>query len=553
MIRRGVICCCLGLCLPGAVALAQSVSLDPPRVYTGDVTRLHIELESPIPSLYAIDTEALEIDFEVLRMESRVSRITDRQQNASRMEWDLELAPRRAGHLTVPSIRLGEKNTERITLEVVERARAESAAEDVSVTLEIDPPNPYPGQQIRLILSLLHPPPMLGGRWREPGAEGAETRFSGHELQQDLQIDGKNFLRSSRSLALFAERPGPLRLSPATFVGVIPADAASDPGGLYPPGSLRRILRQSKPRQIEVRPIPANFPGEYWLPARAIELSQTWELPDNDLAVGDTLQRTLTIDAHGLPAEALPENLLAGRSESLHVYADQAVRGNRYENDVLIGRLRQSHALLLTRAGDIDLPAVTLAWWDVVSDRIRVASLPGRRIRVAATRGPGFGPMARAGDADLLATSSPPLDPLQKLALVTALLGAYLLALASTPPLSKKLRHAREISRAKRRLARACRDGNPQAARAALLDWARQRFPSGPLYGLDRLRRQLPDARLDAALTELDAALYAPGRAAWDGGKLKGIIDSLDRRPPPAPERSERPVDALYFRAGRAG
>ena len=550
MLRRGVICCCLGLSLPGVDALAQSVSLDPTRVYTGDVTRLHIELESPIPSLYAIDRRVLETDFEVLRMDSRVSRITDRQQNASRMEWDLELAPRRAGILTVPSIRLGENETERIKLEVIERPPAESPAEEVSVTLEIDPPNPYPGQQIRLLVSLLHSPPVLGGRWREPAAEGAKIRFSGHELQQDLQIDGQNFRRSSRSFALFAERPGPLRLSPAAFVGVIPAEATSDPDGIYPPGSLRRILRQSKPRQIEVRPIPANFPGDNWLPARAIELSQTWELPDNELAVGDTLQRTLTIDAHGLPAEVLPENLLAGRSESLHVYADQAVRGNRYENDVLIGRLRQSHALLLTRAGEIELPEVTLGWWDVVSDRFRVASLPGRRIQVAATRGPAFGPMARAVGAELLETTAPPLDPAQKLALVTALLLTYLLALASAPPLSQKLRNAREIYRSKRRLARACRNGNPQAARAALLDWARQRYPDASLYGLDRLRRQLPDAGLDAALTELGAALYAPGRRAWDGGKLWRIIVTLDRRPPPVPEPSNRSVNALYSVAG---
>ena len=83
------------LALRSIPAYAQSVELDPPRVYEGDVTRLDIEYESDIPSLYALDTRVLERDFEVLRLNSRVSRITDRQTAGSRMEWTLELAPKR--------------------------------------------------------------------------------------------------------------------------------------------------------------------------------------------------------------------------------------------------------------------------------------------------------------------------------------------------------------------------------------------------------------------------------------------------------------------------
>ena len=54
---------------------AQTAYLQSNRVFSDDIAELIIELDSKIPSLYALDTSVLEADFEVLGVKSSISRV----------------------------------------------------------------------------------------------------------------------------------------------------------------------------------------------------------------------------------------------------------------------------------------------------------------------------------------------------------------------------------------------------------------------------------------------------------------------------------------------
>ncbi len=502
------------------LAGAQSIELDPPRIYAGDVTRLNIAYESDIPSLYALDTQALEQDFDVLRLNSRVSRITDRQTAGSRMEWTLELAPKRSGKLAIPPIRLGDKQTPPASLRVDPNGVETGDRADVFIRLEADPPRPYVTQQTRILMTLYHASPLVGGRWYEPKTDAGKVLHSGHEVVDAVEIDGVRYRRTERSLALFPASDGSLDLSPAAIVGDLNQTPALDPRGIYQRGATRTLYRRSDPLRLEVKPIPANHDSPYWLPAFAMKMTQEWDDGDSTLTAGDTLQRTITIEARGLPADALPGDLLVEPAEAIRVFPDQPLRGNRFEADILVGRLRQSFAVLLTRAGEVELPPLELAWWDLNDDRARVVRLPGRVIRVAASGDPALDGIGSAGREFVGEFDAVPPDPWQKALILALILALYLLWAGFGDDLQCRFVVAWRRFQVLRRLRQACDGDDPQVARRVLLNWARQEWPDRPTFGLMQIRQRLATPELSAALTALDAAIYAADAGGWRGREL---------------------------------
>ena len=107
----------------------------------------------------------------------------------------------------------------------------------------------------------------------------------------------------------------------------------------------RWIKRESLPVLLNVQPRVPGYNGKHFLPAADIKASQQWHGLDSDLATGDSLGRSLTIQADGLPATALPDDLFNLSNDNITVYADKAQK----ENSVIGDRAQQS-----TRSGACD-------------------------------------------------------------------------------------------------------------------------------------------------------------------------------------------------------
>ena len=495
MARIVAIALLLGAALNAAPARAQAVRLDPAAAYVGDIVRLSIEYRSEIPSLFALETRPLERDFEVLKIDSRTSRAIADDGYINRMHWEIELVPRRAGTLRLPRLAVGDWRTPALTLPVLPLPGAARAAQQVTVEVEADAAAPYVGQQINLKLRVRHNTPVSQPYWSEPRIADALS-FRGVD-ENDYRDGG--FDVNERTMAVFAGAPGRLRIPSASFRARIGGWRGAD-GNAIPP---RRIFRRSRPLELELREVPDEFGDGPWLPARALEWSQRWELPDGDYRIGDSLRRILTIEARGLPSSALPDDLFAVEGDAYRVYPDRATRRHGFDGGDLVAHLEQPFAIVLTRAGSVEIPALRLAWWDVGADRLRELTLPGRSLVVAALPGPDM-----AGETALGRLAG----PRSWLLMLALLLSGWVVFVVVR-------RGQADAALRLWRLRAACRGQDPAAARRALLDWASRRQRPA-LVGLWQLRRQLRSPALIGELERLDAALYAPIAATWRGDRL---------------------------------
>lgn len=528
LVRTGCIGLLLGQALIAQGAQAQAIRLEPQTVYSGDLVRLSIEYRNEIPSLYALDTRPLERDFEVLQVDSRTSRAIADDGYVNRMQWEIELVPRRVGSLRLPRLAIGDWRTPVLELSVLPIPAALRAAQQVDLEIEAEPPAPYVGQQINLQLRVLHNTPVSQAYWVEPRIADVLS-FRGVDEIDYRRNDG--FDVNERVMAIFARAPGRLEIPAASFRGRIGAWRTDDGVAV----GARRIYRRSQPLAIELRAVPAQFGDGPWLPARALEASQRWELPPGDYRVGDSLRRIVTLEARGLPADALPADLFIAENEAYRVYPDQARRRHEFVGRDLVARLEQPFAVVLTRTGSVEIPPLRLAWWDVDADRQRELTLPGKTLVVAAAPSP-----AAAGAGNQRGATS-------------GWVGSVALGLSAFAVLALfAVRRGWPAAGVRLwRLRAACRAADPAAARQALLEWARCRWPQARAVGLWQLQRWLRTPTLIAELARLDAALYAPVPGRWQGEPLWRALRAEILPWPQRRASSSTRLAPLYPVAGR--
>ena len=534
MFRVLLICCSIFLTQVHSLGHAQSAYLRSNQIFAGDIAELIIEFDNKIPTLYALDTSVLEQDFEVLDKHSSISRVLDSSKASHRMQWNIQILPRRIGNLRIPSLLVGDTNTPVLTLEVVPQTPELSSTSNVYIELEAQPENPYVGQQIQIVIRVIHNIPLFDDDLLDLKIANADTYRAGPESIYSIFRDGNEFQVLERNLSVIARSPGEIRIPPAIYRGLIKSDGSSSATDSMT--QSRRINRNSKALHLQVRNPPPGFGGNNWLPARQLEINQHWDEIIDELHVGDSLGFTLSIEAKGLPAEALPADLLSIDSGKVRVYADQETRSNRFDGRELVGRLEQRFVVVVTEPGEIQLPAMNLKWWDVEQEAERIATLAGKTwnvltpetgeagIDTAETTTSWYG----TGSHGLAITLPRSNWPWYTVIGAILLIPGLLVCIKSVRARMSESVAARLASRRNRQLLRqACTSNNPVLAFKALIEWGRARWPHDNINSLYQIR--IKSSGLAGELRRLDRALYADHGETWRGQPLWGLVAAEHR------------------------
>lgn len=172
--------------------------------------------------------------------------------------------------------------------------------------------------------------------------------------------------------------------------------------------------------------LPEGFqPGEPIMVASAVRFKQSLTPNPDSLKVGDSLTRTLTLQADDAPGLSLPAPAL-GTVDGLSAYLKNPRVGNLDDGrgTVTGGQRIDSVTYRIERAGNYQLPAIRLKWWDSVKRTAQFSEVPAVSFKASAS----------AGDApvfsitqDLAQLSQPTQLRLPESVLIT---GAALLAIA---------------------------------------------------------------------------------------------------------------------------
>ncbi|MDX5297872.1 MAG: BatD family protein [Gammaproteobacteria bacterium] len=516
------------------------VSTDRTELHQNETLRMTVigdmKLELSFDNLFSLgnlnlptpDLGDLETRFQVLGVHQSYNVQSVNGDHRATVTWTYQLAPLASGTLEIPALTFNESRSEPIRINVLPGNKADTQPDspgnhpggnrDAYVKASLSAEQVYVQEPLVLTVQLVFTPPLLRGELEQPELPDVIMEPLGKQQDYTRMENGEPRQVVERRYVLYPQRSGELEVPGLAFRGR-QRDAY---------GNLRFLEAASDPVRVQVKPVPASFSGKVWLPSPQLSIREDWSREPSQLQVGDSLNRTLQVQAKGLLAATLPPFDVPYRAP-LKGYAEPAKLDNAQHQDGIDGTRTERTALVVTEAGEVTLPEIRIPWWDTQADVERVAILPARTLRIGGSTAtpPAASPTDAAGVDATTPTSSTITDngPWPFVAGVLAFawlatLGMWWRSRQPAPTTPPAPRSVPPISDAT--LQAALRTPDPKAFET-LLRWCEHNLPS-PRHSrwrsLDDLRQHLDDAELSRLLTELEGYFYAPQAGNWPGEAL---------------------------------
>ncbi len=514
--------------LAGAVEV--TATLDRDHVQLGETVTLNVRVEGDTGGVAAPDLRALSQDFQLLGTSQNNSLSVINGKASSELTFGVALRPRHVGVLQIPTLSVAGARTPPLQLTVTAPNPAAAAAtqRDVFMESQVGPAHGYVGQQLTYVVRLYYANRIGGDAPLPPQVDGVEVSALGRGLNYDAERGGRTYHVLEQRYALIPQHAGQVQIPPVDFQGE--AADPNDPDSFF--GATVPVSASAPAQTIEVKPAPADWGGSAWLPARQLSLGlDGWPTArDAPPRVGQPLNLTMNLQATGLSYEALPA-LSLPPLDGATVYPDKPVTGNRQDGQWIVGRRQQSFAIVPERAGTLSIPATTLKWWNVLTDKMEVAQIPAHSVTVLPAVGAAAtAPPASAGAVDngVVGNAAPAAatpTPWRWIALAS--LGLWLLSVLAwwlwqrrrraspvTPPAAARS-SARNSQLA---FLAAARGSDPAAQVRTLLAWARAERPA--IQHLGELSAALDDAAQCTAIEALQQRHYAAAPSHDAGANL---------------------------------
>jgi hypothetical protein len=411
----------------------------------------------------------------------------------------------------------------------VRLALSQTIAPGPTVTVTLDPPRIMVGQKATLVVTVLAPNYMPAAPvLPDFQVRNAVTRALGAVNQTETR-DGVTFAGVRYEFAIYPQEVGSYALPEQQVTVTYAAD---------PPNA--RKVDIALPRQTFEAFIPdAAQDLDPFVSAESIAIEQKVDRSSQDLKVGDSIKRTVTVKAAGTPAMLLPPPAFA-KVDGLALYPGQpSVQDNVDRRSSALSAMRTDEGTyMLERPGDYTLPAIELAWWNVRDGKIERARADAIMLHVADNPVQHVGGQGE-GSAPAWDWRRPVFWLLDHWLLTVCTLVALGVVAWFAPAVARAIRQRMAARRsaylvseawsfAQLRAAIRCRD--PEKTYFALLDWLK-RF--GPAHTVAALRQTVRDPLLDHEISSIESNLFGPqdaGDVAWSPPRLLKRVTIARRR-----------------------
>ncbi len=515
------------------------LEIDPPTIRFDQTTRLTLTIDT-IHNRGVPDLTPLLSDFDIISTERSLNYSMMNGQARSISQWGIVLKPKKIGVISIPPIHIGHDQT--LSSQVTVKASAPTPltlnkgnheSGNSIFTTAIDNPSPFINQQIIYTVQLFNRQRLLDAQYQPPQVEDALLIPLGEGRHYQTQTQGQIYDVDEQKYAIFPQKTGTLLIRPPSFHALADQD-----------GSPIRIDLQGRPITLQVKPAPQD--QKTWLPARQVELTESYDWSGSTADEGTTIVRTINVKAEGVVAQMLPV-LSFTSNEEYRVYPEKPSTDNSIQNNTLWGTSQIQVTYLLSKPGHITLPAIEVPWYNVVTKQTKIAKLPSRIFTVK----PKAGMMAAKKKSRPHALKhlkvSQPSNKIKPnwlwigigisviIFLMMGFIYWYICASRKQSPL--------EVDKPQDTFHNACKSNDPKRVRAALLAFARVNWPKTNILNLHDI--PIIDPAFKLLIDQLSAALYSPGHQDWRAEELWRYISKL-RTNDKKPQKRKRQLPPIH-------
>lgn len=344
------------------------LQLDSSEVFSGDTIVLDVESTG---LLDPIDFSVLEQSVTLIRETTgtRIAVIGGKVQEIAIRRMDLQ--PNRSGVLVIGPLIAGDVVSNSVHIKVLNDRRPEwtPQADDVQIKTSLSPANAMVNQQVLFTVELWHRYPISSETITLPDLQGFSTRAL-VENRRTFATDQKEWFRTEWQTLIYPRQSGAVTIDAIEWSGTLTRSNIE----------RAEFTQRTEPLTLNVNSAPAEFSG-WWLPGRAVTLTESWSAPPTELRAGDELERTITVTASDvlsgqLPTPDFPE------SRALKQVLIDTRREETIANNTVRARADFTYRVTAQSPIPVFLDTVRLPWWDTEQRAAREAIVPARRINV---------------------------------------------------------------------------------------------------------------------------------------------------------------------------
>lgn len=517
----------------GLTQATISTQISHSSVQMGDTFRVTFTVDAPQTDSIP-DLTPFQQNFAIVGTERSMAYSIVNGERHSLHQWIVLLSPQKTGVLLIPAIQIGQEQSTASSIEVLGASdrrlpeKKEPAYTDqLMLKTELSQPDPFINQQVIYTVKLYSRQRLLDAEYQPPTIDDALLIPLGHGRHYQRIIDDHNYAVEEQQYAIFPQKSGELTITPPIFRALI-FDSVP-----------RRMTARTSGKTLMVKPVPPDYAGKHWFPAKQAALTEVYDQQKTTVTEGNTLIRTVTLQAAGVPAELLP-TIALDKGDGFNSYPEKPELKNSIRQQELMGRADIKITYLLNEAGKITLPAIHVPWYNTLTGKEEILSLPEHVLDVKVKDAETM-PIARpthAPKSQRLSKLNPSLNLPVKTSFPLAwwLAGGFALAWLTTLVLwwyRRKLpitKVSHEPSPLKAVHA-ACKNNDPSRTQQALLHWARLQWPSHRLFNLHDLEAVVLCPHLKIELSNLSKVLYSADKnLAWQGDLLWQYLSNLRQK-----------------------
>ncbi|PID63984.1 MAG: hypothetical protein CSB44_00510 [Gammaproteobacteria bacterium] len=261
----------------------------------------------------------------------------------------------------------------------------QGAERDMYIELEVADSEPLVNSEVRMTVRVYYDVELIDVDVDAPVADGADILQIGGGRATEAVVDGRRYRVAERDYVLYPNRSGAVTVQPVTLEALVPtdADASNRRGSVVAP--VRRVVRMSDALELDVQPRPDDYTG-WWLPARELTVSRERADGDGEIRVGEPLTLRTTMRAAGVRDTQFPD-LAEPTIDGAVVYGEPPERSTGADENGLRAEATLDWVVIPEREGEIEIPAMTIDWYDIESHEVRVERLPAMRFDVVSATG----------------------------------------------------------------------------------------------------------------------------------------------------------------------
>jgi len=474
------------------------------------------------------DFSPLERDFEILNQSHRNNMSWINGKSTRSIQWILNVIPRHAGKLVIPSVSFGDDVSQPVEIVVTKGlVPNNSNNDDLFLEVEVTPERPYVQSQILYTLRFYRRVQIAQASLNEPELKDAVIEKLGEDNNYNTDINGVAYVVTERKYALFPQKSGTATIAPLVLTAEVVSKSRPRFNGFFNRQITKTKRVTSRAITLDVQAAPDDFTGKHWIPAEQVYIEEKWSGDTENMKVGEPLTRTLTILAKGTTVAQLPELHSEIKTGQLKTYPDQPILKEKKEADGLIALREEKIAYIPSKSGSYNLPAIEIPWFNTQTQTMEIARIEERNISTivsvslqksdAVIESPG---QINTVDSDpVIHTVENNFWMWSSIALALGwLMTVFFFIYKSSAKSREKPVDIREIKLKEtvKALKQACAENNNVAAKDALLAWGRIKFNTSSLSAI----ASNSEARLRDEIELLNQSLYANRQGKWQGKKL---------------------------------